>query len=420
MKNPLLVSLAAWSLSILALSADITIDNFTDATNDRFTNDDAFIADAYNLSAIGKSGARWGTLVSSNVILCANHYHPLVGNSITFYASNDATGASETRTVSAGERIGETDLWVGVLNEPLPVEYEPLPFMTNNVQNDAAFLSSGLYNQQMFLVGVSASSPNVALDTAIGQNRIAGYELDYEVPGKSSEQDATGDAIFTIQNSSGQIGYLTYEAQLEDQDSGAPMLQVRSGELTIIGINWFIGSTGANRVSGATYVGNYDAEIQAIIDAYDGLSVPSGYGAWAATAFGSTDISQYPPDEDSDDDGLDNYNEYALAKDPLTYDAGATGSIDTTTVSGSEYAQLSITLQQNDDDLNYTVQTGGDPANLTAATLSYSGGWSVGNSAVATIASSVNNGDSTWTLTLRDASSMLPGVARFMRIGYDD
>jgi hypothetical protein len=45
------------------------------------------------------------------------------------------------------------------------------------------------------------------------------------------------------------------------------MVDSGSGELTIVGINWFVGTLGTSDINGHTYVGNYDEDIQAFIDA---------------------------------------------------------------------------------------------------------------------------------------------------------
>ena len=51
-------------------------------------------------------------------------------------------------------------------------------------------------------------------------------------------------------------------------DSGAPVMVVVGGNLTMVGVNWFIGSinNGATEISGFTYLPNYQCEIQTYID----------------------------------------------------------------------------------------------------------------------------------------------------------
>jgi hypothetical protein len=45
------------------------------------------------------------------------------------------------------------------------------------------------------------------------------------------------------------------------------MVDSGAGKLTMVGINWFNGTSGGDDINGHTYVGNYDAAIQSFIDA---------------------------------------------------------------------------------------------------------------------------------------------------------
>ncbi len=422
-KSPLTASVVALVLAASAARADMIIDGFTNATNDRFTNDASFIAGAYNLSAIGKSGNRWGTLISSNVIISANHFHPTVGSSITFYATNDPGGATASRTIVAEERLGNTDLWIGILNEPLPGTYQPLAFTDVTLSSSLQFNQSDFADAEIFMVGKSPTSPNVALDTGLGKNRMSSFQSSITVSG------ATGPTIIALEDIATDSDYVSYEAYLQDQDSGAPMLMDIEGELTIIGMNWFIGSTDIDpspisedrrNLTGFSYVGNYGSDIQAIITAYSGVNVPSGYGSWASAKFGSSDLTQFPPNEDADNDGLSNYEEYALNFDPLLSDQHTAGTYAVVNDAGDDFGELTIILQESDNDLNYTVETGSDLIGWDSTSVTYTGSWSTGNASVAALQSSTDNGDGTWTLTLRDPTIITPGNPRFMRVGFDD
>ena len=55
-----------------SLSAQTIIADFTDATNDRFTNSSSFIGADYDFSGVA-TGNRWATLISDNVIIGASH-----------------------------------------------------------------------------------------------------------------------------------------------------------------------------------------------------------------------------------------------------------------------------------------------------------------------------------------------------------
>jgi hypothetical protein len=97
---------------------------------------------------------------------------------------------------------------------------------------------------------------------AIGRNRLDQW-FD-AVTGSGTTDDALASRV----DASGEANYLPNEAYLQEGDSGAPlMVETSLGELTIVGINWFIASGNGSNYNGASYVGNYDVEIQNFIDA---------------------------------------------------------------------------------------------------------------------------------------------------------
>lgn len=80
------------------IAADIIIDGYTNATNDRFTNDGTFIMSGFDLSGVGQaSTGRWATAISRNVIISANHLSP--SGTISFFPGNDASATPVTRTI---------------------------------------------------------------------------------------------------------------------------------------------------------------------------------------------------------------------------------------------------------------------------------------------------------------------------------
>jgi hypothetical protein len=257
-KKTLLISFS--SLVMLSISSQaILINSFTAATNDRFANNSNFIADSYNLSGMGlTTNGRWATLVSENVFVSSNHYHPSNGQAISFYATNNAAGGSITRTVSSGQRIGDTDIWVGVLS--------------TSVDSSYAFYDIGLapnIAQNSFMTGRSASSnPTTTQDVAFGRNILDSLLTNQEVDDPSG--GATGNAILAIYNNP--LGEVDYEALVEGGDSGAPMFTVDSvsGELIIVGTNWFEGG-GTFESSGFT---NLSADRDAILSIISANAVP--------------------------------------------------------------------------------------------------------------------------------------------------
>lgn len=254
----------AWSAG-----AAIIIDSFSSAVNDRFANDPGFLAGEYDLSGVGiSSDGRWATMVSPNVFLSANHFHPSTGATITFYESNNPLGHSVTRTVtSAGQRVGSTDLWIGTIDSALPDIYTYYDFATEQILTSAEFGMSPYAGQTAFLFGRSPSTLPTSQDMAVGVNVMDGWFNSVSTGG------TTSPALVEIVNVPGDANFLTYEAYLQGGDSGGPIFDPAPGyELTLVGINWFIGSAttseGNRNLNGQSYVGDSAAGIVAYIEAH--------------------------------------------------------------------------------------------------------------------------------------------------------
>ena len=226
----------------------IQIISSTAATNDRFSNDTTFIANNLDLSGVGiDDTGRWATLVSENVFLSANHFKPSNGSVITFYATNDPAGSFITRTVDSGQRIGDTDIWVGVLS--------------SSVDSNYAFYDIGLTPslvQNSYMVGRSVNSYTTTQNIAVGRN-VLDSTATFTVAG------ATGTAILATCNETGGVAY---ESLVQSGDSGAPMFTTDlSNELTIVGSNWFVATVGTVTSNGFTDLSADRGAIQTIIAA---------------------------------------------------------------------------------------------------------------------------------------------------------
>lgn len=269
----------------LATSAGAAIiDGYSAAANDRFADNEAFIASGLDLSgvAISDSG-KWLTMVSPNVFITANHYKPTSGNLVTFYATNDPAGGSVRRTVGATSlSIGDTDLWLGTLSEPLPVGYGFYDFarqaITNtntdangkSAANSESFINSPYYLADAYLFGRSPVNYSVSQDMAVGRNRIDGFQVSRTV-----DTQGTGAALETALDDKTQTNYLTHELKFQSGDSGGPMFVGFEGNLVLVGINWYLLSAGETPVSnGLTYVGNYATAIDAFIIENTAATVP--------------------------------------------------------------------------------------------------------------------------------------------------
>jgi hypothetical protein len=284
-----LLSLSAILVIACGANAAIDIDNHTPATNDRFANNSSFIANAYNLSGVGRgndSGTQgWATLIDRNIFVSATHldFHPEVGEVVYFYPDNDPGTTPIARTVAGGQQIAGTDLWVGHFTYALPSSIVHYSFLTGDM-TESSFGSDPLKNQLAYMSGITPTSSGYGsvqmTQQAVGTNRIELFDEDATVSGDPS----TGDVVMLVQNepndpttpglSSLFPNYEIHETDINPGDSGSPLFTVNGGDLEVVGTAWFSGEItytfGPNEYprpfSGYTYIGNYDAEVQTYIN----------------------------------------------------------------------------------------------------------------------------------------------------------
>jgi hypothetical protein len=266
LQKALLLSCAAVVALTSSIRADIIIDGYTAATNDRFTNNGAFIAGGFNLSGVGQmtGSLAWGTAISRNVIISAAHAPPV--GTINFYTNNDPTGAPVVRTVMSGVQIPNTDLYLAVLDSNLPASIVHYNYATQALSGpNGSLVGAGIYqNLNAYLFGRSpAAHPNWQ-DQAVGRNRISGYVENVNFNGNSDV-----DALLMFYDSVGHPDYVQYEAYLQGGDSGGPLFVDIGGQLVLLGTNAFINSGGLGGnppfFSGVNYTGNQAAFINEYI-----------------------------------------------------------------------------------------------------------------------------------------------------------
>jgi len=216
----------------------------------------------------GDDGGRWITMVSPNVFLSAHHFFPQNGSTATFYTSNDPSGSTTTRTIQSSQRIGSSDIRIGTLNSPLGSSFATYDFATEDIATTLGVGDTlqdspyGLANAYVF--GRSPTAFTTTEDIAAGRNIIDIFFEDVTVSGTTD--DAIGAAINDAPPAV-DPNYVTHEADLRIGDSGAPLfVEENPGELTIVGLNWFTSNPEGIHIA-ASYLGNYDVEIQDFIDA---------------------------------------------------------------------------------------------------------------------------------------------------------
>ena len=161
------------------------------------------------------------------------------------------------RTIVSGERIAETDLWVGCLGETVPDSIATYAIATDLLtsNNFASWTHAG---GEAFVVGRSPNSHTTTQNVAVGKNTLVGFgENDVYDSGLGSDVDSLSLVYDRPEYIPGEPNpnYIEFEAHLEVGDSGAPLFAVVDGQLVLLGVNSFITET-TSIASHVSYVGN--------------------------------------------------------------------------------------------------------------------------------------------------------------------
>lgn len=284
--------------STAIVSADTIIDDFTDARNDRFTNNssDFIFPSGFNLSGVGRAidsgrndDGRWATLIGDNVFLSAAHFPPNTGATIAFFPGNDPNDTPFTANVIAGgSRVvtadGRTDLFVGYLDRTIDssisrynfadvaIQSTPGPQGTVNIDPNNPF-----QGELGFIVGISPTDrTRIEIDQSVGINRVTGYAENVDFQGNQDN-----DTIVYQYNDPDDPNYVFNESAVSGGDSGAPnFILDDQGDLLLLGVNSFrldgdpveivdpvtnISNTFQFQSSGISYTGNVADEINSLI-----------------------------------------------------------------------------------------------------------------------------------------------------------
>jgi len=256
--------------------ADIIVDAYSDAVNDRFSNNSAFTASAFNLSGVGQTiDGLWTTAISNNVVVSVGHFAP--SGTAYFYPANNPSNAPVTRQIASAQIIGATDIWIGVLDQPLPsnIAYYPIAnqfltatpsTMTTLIVEDAGpyqGLNAYMFGRSPFNENIVGDNRFAYNDQAVGRNRISGYSEN--VPFTSTDNDA----LVMYFDPPSSPNFVTSEAFFQGGDSGGPTFVDISGQLVLLGTNAFIDRINVGGidtdVSGINYLGNQASAIQSFI-----------------------------------------------------------------------------------------------------------------------------------------------------------
>lgn len=174
--------------------ADLRIAGYQDRLHDPYYvgADKAFIGAAYNWSGVGRfpdpspTGLNWKTLtmISDNYFITANHHQPNRGNDpvdsspkVRFYRTLDPSGEfweSEIATLGnsyVGQRIGQTDLWVGKLASTPPDWVMRYPLAKRHEATN--YLS--YTDNKLFIFG--QDSPRNWTSLRVGRNEVDNIDI---------------------------------------------------------------------------------------------------------------------------------------------------------------------------------------------------------------------------------------------------
>lgn len=275
---PAAAILCCWALPGGVTNAASAVQSFSAATNDRYANNAAFVGSAFDFSGVGRDASgRWGTMLSPTVFIGANHFAP--SGSLVFYPGNNPLATPVTISISTGQQLGGSDLYIGRLASPVPSFITSYSYLDVPI-TEAGFGSSVVANLPVFMGGISVSGNaygSAVTNQVIGTNRIEGYIESLVAMGITG----ASDIVYTVANQPGDsvFGYTPtlYETQLNAYDSGSPLLALSGGSLLVAGTALGVGSgdiaPGASVATRGFTAYTYTGSYRSLIEDYLSISV---------------------------------------------------------------------------------------------------------------------------------------------------
>lgn len=222
--------------------------NYDPEVHDRFDST-SFLGGSYDWSGVARSSDNaWATLVSASHFVSTNHFKPLVGSTVTFFEGNDSNGTTHVRTVVSGQRIGNTDIWVGRLDSVLPssITYYDI---ASTVIDDISTSLGAYADQPVFHVGLrDVESVSGTTNFALGINH-------FEIGDSTAQSNGSFDAIGFVEDRAGDPNLNDPgETFFRSGDSGAPSFVDIGGRLTLVGLHSY---TVSNLADGGPSASNF-------------------------------------------------------------------------------------------------------------------------------------------------------------------
>ena len=272
-----------------SVSAQLLINNFSDTTNNRFVDDPSFIGADYDFSGVARTtdNGRWGTLISPNAVLTAQHFRPSLGSTFEFYPGNDPNSTPFEAIVTSSIRVGSTDLSIVILDRNVDPSIAVYNFATDEYEGDPPITTTnvdGSTSTQTFF-NTDPNEVNIVGERTLVFGRAQGTSLDSPTSQAVGENlvfsfsenvvfgsNADNDSIILQRDAEGTPNALTHESYVRGGDSGAPTFLIDSttNELVLLGVNSFqLDAADPNvfQSSGVTYTGNQMDDITSILNA---------------------------------------------------------------------------------------------------------------------------------------------------------
>lgn len=237
-----------------ALVRGTTIRSFDANKHHRFNNSSQFIGAGLDFSGLGNTSVngdgQWAVMISPTHFLSANHFHPATNATLNFYGGNVKANVV-TRKAASGQRIGNTDLWLGRLDNAIDAGSQ-INFLPILISPDAQLLG-----RELFVYGKGNRVGRNTIDrfdditSSVGDNRMVTYDYDAPTGGVGGD-----------------------EARVESGDSGSGGLVVFNGRLALLSLHslMYTDNSGANVFfPGLAATGSVDTQVAPYVRQIDAI-----------------------------------------------------------------------------------------------------------------------------------------------------
>ncbi|MEE8060032.1 MAG: hypothetical protein V3T17_19700, partial [Pseudomonadales bacterium] len=193
--------------------------------------DKNYFARQYDFSGVGKiisSSSKWATMVTDSYFVSARHSHPVTGDVVRFYYTNDSADGYVDRIVAGGLQVSDNfgslngDLWLGYFSEPVPEAIKKYPLLGSGLSNPPV-------GSKLLLFG---KANNSAVPEDNPTNQRSGRNI--------CASTSTFTYSYTFSSTLGAGDSLGVDENMGVQgDSGSPTFVLVDNQLALVGTRWF-------------------------------------------------------------------------------------------------------------------------------------------------------------------------------------